>query len=160
MKVNRRSTLLAAAYSLIGSTPLLAQREPLADAKLSHMISTFNAAATSKSAKQEYERAIAEAQKLKNDHKDSPAARIAQYYIALSEEKLGHTDKAIQSFEELIQTNDATMKPLAQFALALLYKHRGDNGKALEIYKQLDESAVYVNHSGNHASPDPKTDHH
>src|SRR5262249_54008714 len=58
----------------------------VADARLSRVITAFNNASTGKSGKDGYERAIAEAQKIKNEYGSSPAARIAQYYIALSEE--------------------------------------------------------------------------
>lgn len=120
----------------------------VADARLSRVITAFNNASTGKSGKDGYERAIAEAQKIKNEYGSSPAARIAQYYIALSEENLGHTAKAVENLQELIQSDDATMKALAQFALAALYKNHGENQKAVELFEQLDAQGAYTVHSG------------
>jgi len=129
-------------------------REASAQARLSHLVQTFNNAVRTKSGKQAYERIIAEAEKVKNDHASSQVARMAQYYIALSEENLGHTAKAIRDLEELIQTDDASVKALAQFALASLYKNHGETAKALAIYDQLSESGAASNsktHQGHHA---------
>src|SRR5919198_5995739 len=81
-----------------------------AQAQLSIVISTFNDRKTFKSDNVRYERTIAEARTVKARYGSLPAGQIAQYYIALSEDNLGHTDKAVQELEELIQIADPTMK--------------------------------------------------
>jgi predicted negative regulator of RcsB-dependent stress response len=126
--------------------------------QLSRVISTFNDTKNFKSGKERYERTIAEAQKVKAKYGSSPAGQIAQYYIALSEENLGHTPKAVQDLLELIETADPTMKALAQFALGDLYKNHGEKEKAMEIYNQLDQSAYSKGH--NHSRNSSKTEAH
>ena len=143
------------------------QRDADAQARFSQVISAFNKIST-KADKEGFERIIIEAQKIKNEYGSSPVATLAQYYIAISEERLGNTDKAVQSLQDLIQGGDPMMKNLARFALGAIYRNHGDNPKAMETYKQLEESGAYSkgeSHSGNHSKAESpaggsKTEHH
>lgn len=129
------------------------QRDADAQARFSQVISAFNKIST-KSDKEGFERIIVEAQKIKDEYGLSPVATLAQYYIAISEERLGKTDQAVQSLQDLIQDGDPMMKNLARFALGALYRNHGDNQRAMESYKQLEESGAYSkgeSHSGKHS---------
>jgi tetratricopeptide (TPR) repeat protein len=69
---------------------------------------------------------------------------IAQYYIALSNEGLGDTAKAIQNLQDVINRGDADIKGVAQFALGGIHKKHGEPQKAIEVYKQLYDSGAYA----------------
>jgi predicted negative regulator of RcsB-dependent stress response len=143
------------ALAIVVTTPVAwsyysSQREAAAQARLAQVIHTFNQTVNSRSgkdAKEGFERVVVEARKLQDEYGSSPAARLAKYYLAISEENLGHTDRCIQNLEELIREGDPTMKPLAQFALGGLYKNHGDMQKAMAIHKQLEESGAYNRHA-------------
>jgi predicted negative regulator of RcsB-dependent stress response len=129
------------------------QREADARARFALVMSAFTQAVSTKSDKAGFERVIVEAQKIKDEYKSSSVAPLAQYYIAISEENLGNTDKAVQNLQELIRDGEPTMKYLAQFALAAIYRNHGDTKRALEVYRDLEESGVYSRpegHSGGH----------
>ncbi len=125
-----------------------AQREAAAQARLAQVIHAFNQTVTDKSGKEGFERVVVDARKIHDEYgPSSPAARLAQYYLAISEESLGHTDRSVQNLQELIREGDPTMKPLAQFALAELYRNHGDTQKALEVHQQLEASGAYSSHA-------------
>jgi TolA-binding protein len=42
-----------------------------------------------------------------------------------------------------VQRGDASVKPVAQFALGEIYKKRGETQKAIDTYKQLFDSGGY-----------------
>jgi predicted negative regulator of RcsB-dependent stress response len=136
------------------------QRNAAAQARLSQVITTFTNTANGRIGKEGYEQTIAQAKKIKDEYGSSPAGRLAQYYIALSEENLGQTANAIRDLQELIHGNDATMKALAQFALGSLYKNHGENEKALQVYKELDESGAYIKHSAPRENSESSSEHH
>jgi predicted negative regulator of RcsB-dependent stress response len=130
------------------------QRDADAQARFSQVISAFNKIGT-RSDKEGFERIIVEARKIKDEYGSSSVATLAQYYIAISEERLGNTDQAVQNLQDLIQHGDPMMKNLARFALGAIYKNHGDNRRAMESYKQLEESGAYSSksesHSGSHS---------
>jgi predicted negative regulator of RcsB-dependent stress response len=163
--------VIIALFTLLGAnlgwSYQLSQRDADAQTRFSQVISTFNKTVT-KSDKEGFQRIIIEAQKIRDEYGSSPVAKLAQYYIAISEENLGNTDKAVQNLQALIQDDDPVMKSLAQFALGAIYRNHGDNQKAMEVYKQLAESGAYAaaeSHSGNHSatqtpSAPPKVEAH
>jgi predicted negative regulator of RcsB-dependent stress response len=139
------------------------QRDADAQTRFSQVINAFNKIGTN-SDREGFERIIVEAQKIRDEYGSSPVAALAQYYIAISEERLGDTDKAVQSLQNLTQRGDPMMKNLAWFALGAIYKNHGDNRRAIDSYKQLEESGAYFSksegHSGNHSKAEsPSGDH-
>jgi predicted negative regulator of RcsB-dependent stress response len=126
------------------------QREAAAEARLAQVIHAYNQARINKSGKEGFEPIVVEARKIRDEYGSSRSSRLAHYYQAMSEESLGHTDRCVQSLQELIREGDPTMKPLALFALAGLYRNHGDTQKAMAIHKELEESGGYSRH-GTHA---------
>jgi predicted negative regulator of RcsB-dependent stress response len=129
-----------------------AQREAAARARVAQVIRAFDEAVTAgnKSEKEGLERIIIEARKITDEYGSSPDAQLARYYVAISEERLGHTDRAVQPLRDLIRDGDPMMKPLAQFALGAIYRNHGDTPGARGVYKDLEESGALARH-GSHA---------
>jgi predicted negative regulator of RcsB-dependent stress response len=50
---------------------------------------------------------------------------------------------AVKNLEEVIGRGDVETKPVAQFALAGVYKRNGDFQKAIDVLKQLESSGGY-----------------
>jgi tetratricopeptide (TPR) repeat protein len=117
-------------------------RNAKAQAELSQAISTYSDT-TIKSEKERYQRALAAAQKTYDNYGSSTAGKIAQYYVAMSQEGLGDTTKAEQNLIEVIQRGDANTKGIAQFALAEIYKKHGNTQKAIDTYKPLFDNGGY-----------------
>lgn len=126
---------------IIGWNYYSTRRTANAQNELGQAINLFND--TSKPEKERYESALVQAQKTYQAYPSLPAGKIAQYYMALSQDGLGNTDEAVQNLQEVIQDADPGMKAVAQFALGTIYKKHGDNQKAIEIYKQLYDSGGY-----------------
>jgi len=118
-------------------------RNAAAETQLSQVINTYNDTLNIKSEKERYERTLAEAQKTYDQYRSTNAGNIALYYVALSQEGLGDTQKATQSLEEVAQRGDASVKSVAQFALAGIYKKHGQTQRAIDIYKQLYDNGAY-----------------
>jgi tetratricopeptide (TPR) repeat protein len=119
------------------------RRNAAAQAQLSQAINTFNDTVNIKSEKERYEKTIAEAQKTHDQYRSLPAGSIALYYVALSQEGLGDTAKAIQNLQDVAGHGDASIRSVAQFALGSIYKKRGETQKAIDTYKQLYDSGGY-----------------
>jgi len=119
------------------------RRNASAQTQLSQAINIFNDTANIKSEKERYERAMAEAQKTHDQYPSLPAGSIALYYVALSQEGLGDTAKAIQNLQQVAGHGDASIRSVAQFALGSIYKKRGETQKAIDTYKQLFDSGGY-----------------
>ena len=90
-----------------------------------------------------FEKTIVEAQKTMSAYPGSHEASMAQYYLALSQDGLGDMPNAVKNLEEVIGRGDADVKPVAQFALAGVYKRHGELQKAVDILKQLDASGGF-----------------
>ena len=117
-------------------------RNAKAQAELSQVINTYNDT-TIKSDKERYEKTLAEAKRTHDDYQSLPAGSIALYYAALSQDGLGDTAKAVQDLQEVSQRGDASVKSVAQFALASLYKRHGDTQKAIDTLKPLFDGGAY-----------------
>ena len=50
---------------------------------------------------------------------------------------------AVKNLEEVIARGDSDTKPIAQFALAGVYKRNGELQKAIDVLKQLDASGGF-----------------
>src|SRR5207245_5665779 len=78
-----------------------------------------------------------------DNYRSLPVGVIAEYFIAMSQEGLGDSAKAVQTLQEVIQRGDASIKGVAQFALGGIYKKHGETAKAIELYKQLFDGGGY-----------------
>ena len=160
-KRDRASVAALVALAAIVATPVAwsyysANREAAAQARLAGVIRAFNQAIISKSGKEAFEPIIVDAQEIHRDYRPSPATRLAQYYLAMSEESVGHTDRCAQNLQELVREGDPMMKPLAQLALGELYRNHGDRQKAMEIYQQLEATATYSRHGSHERHSHPQ----
>jgi len=135
------------------------KREAEAKARMSALMDRFQIVA---SRREGFEGVITEAQEIRARYPASPEARLARYYMAISEESLGHTDRSTEHLEALIAEGDVLMKPLAQFALGRIYSIHGDTAQAMVIFKQLEDSGAYAvsaHHSGGHSAAEPPAMH-
>jgi predicted negative regulator of RcsB-dependent stress response len=135
--------LLVLAIAFIGWNIYASSRNAAAQTELSAAINTFSDTTNIKSDKERYEKTIVEAQKTLDAYRSLPVGVIAQYYLALSQEGLGDTAKAVQNLQEVMQRGDASIKGVAQFALASIHRKHGEPQKAIELYKQLYDSGGY-----------------
>src|SRR5215468_6822543 len=131
------------AIGIFGWRYYSARRNAAAQAQLSQAINIFNDTVNIKSDKERYERTMVGAQKTHDQYRSLAAGRIALYYVALSQEGLGNTAKAVQNLQEVASRGDASIKSVAQFALGSIYKKHGDTQKAIDTYKQLYDSGGY-----------------
>jgi TolA-binding protein len=119
------------------------RRNANAQTQLSKAISIYSDTANIKTDKERYEKTIAEAQKTYDQYSSLNAGKIALYYVALSQEGLGDTAKATQNLQQVVQEGDDSVKAVAQFALAEIYKKHGETQKAIDTFKQLYDSGGY-----------------
>jgi predicted negative regulator of RcsB-dependent stress response len=137
------SVVAVLAIAFFGWRFYSSHRNAAAQTQLSQAINIFNDTINIKSDKERYEKTIAEAQKTHDQYPSLPAGNIAQYYIGLSQEGLGDTAKATQSLQQVAQSGDRNISPVAQFALAAVYKKHGETQKAIDTLKQLYNSGGY-----------------
>jgi len=126
----------------IGWRAYASGRDLSAQKQLGSVINAFHDPAV-KAEKERFEKTIVEAQKTIKDHPSTHAASVAQYYQALSEDGLGLKENAVKNLEEVIGRGDPQVKPVAQFALAGVYKRNGEFQKAIDILKQLETSGGF-----------------
>src|SRR5262245_45853634 len=131
--------LLIAAFS--GWRMYSSKRNADSQALLAGAISAYND--ESKPEKERYEKTIAEATKTANAYPSLPAGAVAKYYMGMSQEGLGDTANAVKTLQEVVDRGDSNIKPVAQFALAGIYKRHGEFQKAAEVLKQLYDSGAY-----------------
>ncbi|HTZ99884.1 MAG TPA: tetratricopeptide repeat protein [Candidatus Aquilonibacter sp.] len=65
------------------------------------------------------------------------AGQLARYYAALSYEKLGKTDDARKSLQDIANGNDAEVAALAQLELAGIDDRTGQDAEAVKLYEAL-----------------------
>jgi predicted negative regulator of RcsB-dependent stress response len=146
--VAKKKILIGAAVAVVivgaflGWRYYAAGRAAAAQTQLANVISAFQNPAV-KSEKDRFEKTIVEAQKTRAAFPSSAEASVAQYYLALSQDGLGDMPNAVKSLEEVIARGDVDTKPVAQFALAGVYKRSGDLQKAIGVLKQLQDSGGY-----------------
>lgn len=145
----RKKQLLIGAAVVVGIVGLFigwrayaSGRDTSAQRQLGAVINAFHDP-TVKVDKDRFEKTIVEAQKTLKDHPSTHAASIAQYYQALSEDGMGLKDNAVKSLEEVIGRGDTQVKPVAQFALAGVYKRNGEFQKAIDVLKTLETSGTF-----------------
>jgi TolA-binding protein len=136
------SVVAALVIIFVGWSLYSSSRNSKAQVELSQAIN-FYSDPTIKSDKERYQKTLAAAQKTVDDYGSTTLGKIAQYYVAMSQEGLGDTAKAEQNLQEVVQRGDASIKGVAQFALAQTYKKHGDTQKAIDTYKPLFDSGGY-----------------
>ncbi len=136
---------IAAALAIVifGWTYYRSSRNAKAEAQLSQAINIFNDTANIKSDKERYEKTLVEAQKTYDQYRSLPVGNIALYYVGLSQEGLGDTNKSVESLQQVAERGDPSVKAVAQFALGSIYKKHGENQKAIEVYKRLYDTGGY-----------------
>jgi tetratricopeptide (TPR) repeat protein len=137
------SVVAALVLIFLGWSYYSSSRNARSQTELSQAINTYNDTVNIKSDKERDEKTIAEAQKVYDSYKSLPAGSIALYYVALSQEGLGDTPKAVQNLQEVAKRGDASIKAVSQFALGAIYKKHGDTQKAIDTYKQLYDGGGY-----------------
>ncbi len=137
------SVLAALVIIIFGWSYYSSRRTAAAQTELSQAISLYNDTVNIKSDKERYEKTIAQAQKTHDQYPSLSIGNIALYYVALSQEGLGDTAKAVQTLQQVAQRGDASIKAVAQFALGEIYKKHGETQKAIDTYKQLYDSGGY-----------------
>ena len=135
--------LLVLAAGFFGWRYYSSSKNAAAQGQLANVISAFQDT-TVKVDKERFEKTIVAAQKTMADYPASQAASLAQYYMALSQDGLGDMPNAVKSLEEVIARGDSDTKPIAQFALASVYKRNGELQKAVDVLKQLDASGGFT----------------
>jgi predicted negative regulator of RcsB-dependent stress response len=99
---------------------------------------------TTKPDTERFEKTISEAQKTMSAYPSTSAGAMAQYFLALGQSGLGDKPNAIKNLEEVIGRGDVATQPVAQFALAGIYKTSGEYQKAIDILKQLESSGSFA----------------
>ena len=147
--INRKKEVAIGAVVILGIAGLLfawrtyaSGRDAGSQRQLGAVISVFQDPNV-KVDKERFEKTIAEAQKTMSAYPSSHAASMAQYYMAISQDGLGDQASAVKNLEEVISRGDAEVKPVAQFALAGLYKRHGEFQKAIDVLKQMDTAGTY-----------------
>jgi FimV-like protein len=134
--------LLLIVLIIVGWSAYSSRRNAAAQTQLATVIAAYTDPAI-KSDKDRYDKTIAEAQKTISSYGSLPAGSIARYYVGLSQAGLGDTEGATKTLQEVIDRGDANVKPVAQFALAGIYKRRGEFQKAVDSLKSLHDSGGY-----------------
>ena len=137
----------------------MAQRNAAARARVASVIRSFDETVRPGTPfqKEGLERIVIEARKITDEYGSAPDAQLARYYLAMSEERLGRTDKSVQHLQDLIRDGDPTMKPLAQVALGELYRNHGDTTRATVVYKDLEEGGALSRHAS-HGGKRPQSE--
>ena len=149
MAIARKKELLAGVaivlvivVAFLGWRFYSAKQNSSAQTGLAAVIATFrNPAITA--GPERFEKTILEADKALKEYPSARTAPIAQYYRALAKDGLGDKDGAVKDLEETIGRADTDTKPIAQFALASVYRRHGDFQKATDVLKQLESSGGY-----------------
>jgi len=136
------AALLIIIVAVAGWRLYSANRNAAAQTQLSHAINAYNDP-NIKSDKERYEKALAEAQKTHDSYRSLPAGAIAQYYMAMSQEGLGDTAKAVENLQQVVQNSDQQIAGVAKFGLAGIYKKHGELQKAEDLYKQIYEKGGF-----------------
>jgi predicted negative regulator of RcsB-dependent stress response len=133
---------LAVALAVFGWSYYSSSRNAAAQLELGATIAAFRNPAA-KSDQDRFEKTVVEAQKALNNYPSARTAPVARYFLALAQDGLGDKANAVKNLEEAISRADADTKPIAQFALAGIYKKNGEFQKAGDVLKQLEQSGGY-----------------
>jgi predicted negative regulator of RcsB-dependent stress response len=136
------AVVLAVILIVFGWRYYAAGRDTAAQGQLGAVMAAFNDRALA-SDKERFEKTIVEAQKLLAESGSSHAASVGKYYMGLSQAGLGDLPNGVKNLEEAIAGGDTTIRPIAQFALAGVYKGNGEYQKAIDVLKQLEQSGGF-----------------
>src|SRR4051812_25595697 len=134
--------LLVIIIAAFGWSIYSSNRNEASQTQLSQAINAYNDP-NIKDDKVRFQKTLTEAQKTYATYGSLPAGKIAQYYLALSQEGLGDTAKATANLQQVVQSGDPNIAGVAKFALAGLYKTHGDVQKASDLYKQIYDTGGY-----------------
>src|SRR5579884_1361553 len=126
------SILAVVILAVIGWRVYSSNRDANAQAMLSQAINAYSDPSI-KTDKERYTKVLSEAQKTYDAYPRLNAGQIALYYVALSQDALGDSNKAIDNLQQVIKNGDAEIAGVAKFALAGLYKKHGDTPKAIAL---------------------------
>ena len=133
--------VLAVVLLFYGYRTFAAGRTSEAQKSLGAVIAAFRD--NTKPDNERYEKTVAAAQETMKAYPSSATGAMAQYFLAVSQNGLGDKANAVKNLEEVIGRGDEATKPVAQFALAGIYKASGEYQKAIDILKQLETSGGY-----------------
>jgi len=148
LETRKKEVLIAVAaivvivVGILGWTAYTGKRNAAASVQLAAAIASFEDT-SAKPDKVRYEKAVAEARKTIDTYGSTPAAVIAKYYLAMSQDRLGDTASAEKNLLEVVESGDSSIKGVAQFALAHLQAQHGGPAKAIETLTQLYNSGNY-----------------
>ena len=149
MAIARKKEVLAGAAIVVvvvvaffGWRYYSAKQNAAAQVELGSVIASYRNPAI-KSDQERNEKTIVEAQKALTDYPSARTAPVVRYYLALAQAGLGDMPNAVKNLEEVISRADTDTKPIAQFALAGIYKKQGDLQKETDVLKQLEQSGGY-----------------
>jgi predicted negative regulator of RcsB-dependent stress response len=134
--------LLVIIVAAFGWSAYSSNRNAAAQTQLSQAINAYNDP-NIKDDKERFQKTLTAAQKTYDAYPSLSAGKIAQYYLALSQEGLGDTAKATDNLQKVVQSGDANISGVAKFALAGLYKKHGDAQKATDLYKEIYDKGGY-----------------
>lgn len=83
------------------------------------------------------EAALKEFTELRRHYPRTPAARLAEYYVALCQEALGKQEEAIKILQSLAAGRDRDAHAIASYHLASLYLKMGKGAEAEKLYLDL-----------------------
>lgn len=111
---------------------------------LGSVIRTYHNLAAYESEEARFQATLNEVALVEENYGGTQSARIARYYAALAHEGLGEIDDAVRMLEELGASGDASIRPIARFALGQVYKHQGQLEQAISVYRELLDSGEYA----------------
>jgi len=87
--------------------------------------------------KNKYEDAAKKLSEVARNYPRTNPGRLARYYAALSQERLGRYDEAQKALTELERSSDVELAALARLQLAGVYQKTGRTDDATKLYRQL-----------------------
>jgi len=91
------------------------------------------------SASERAQAARAEFAKIADSYPHTHSGEIARYFEGLADQDAGNTTAAENELKQAASSGRSDVAALAKFALANLYRNRGQDAQALELYKELIE---------------------
>ena len=130
------------------------QQDEAAGVALGHALQVYQAPVTSTgqpaapgstsfaSVQERAKAARAEFAKVAENYSHTNSARIARYFMGLSDSEAGNTAAAEKELKEVADSGHSDVTALAKFALASLYRGQGKDSQAVTLYKDLIDHPV------------------
>ena len=81
--------------------------------------------------------ARAEFQAVADHYSHTPSARMARYYVALTDMESGDTAAAERELKAIAASGNKDLAPLGKLALATLYRSQKRDADAIQLYREL-----------------------